>query len=439
MLQRGVSRAARADEVDRAGRARREARARVGTLSGGQRRRLDLALGIAGDPELVFLDEPTTGFDPSARRRSWELVQSLAALGKTILLTTHYMDEAQNLADRVAVIAAGKIVAEGTPETLGGRDRRRAVRFRLPDGSRSVRAAAAGRDRSNVRTARSASDDGADADARAAPHLGGRAGHRAGGPDRHSALPRGRLPGADRRRHTMRRRSDLALARLWFAARVRLILRSPRGPFFTFVFPLILLVVFNGLNNSTVTVAGGTVDFAQFFTPAIGVFAVATGKLHGRDLRPRDAPRAGDSQARSWDAAADARLPRLLAGRDAPQQHRVGGAHVPGRGAGVRRAHLPAAAAGGAHHARARRGLAQRDRPRRRIIRQEDRNRAHRSQPDALSAAVRLGHLLPAGGRPELGTDGRARLPAQPSRPRHSKPASARIRRAAALRLGTWQ
>ena len=107
--------------------------ARVGTLSGGQRRRLDLALGIAGDPELVFLDEPTTGFDPSARRRSWELVQSLRSLGKTILLTTHYMDEAQNLADRVAVIAAGKIVAEGTPETLAGRDHDAAlVRFRMP-------------------------------------------------------------------------------------------------------------------------------------------------------------------------------------------------------------------------------------------------------------------------------------------------------------------
>ena len=107
--------------------------ARIGTLSGGQRRRLDLALGIAGDPELIFLDEPTTGFDPSARRHSWELIESLRSLGKTILLTTHYMDEAQNLADRVAVIAGGKIVAEGTPETLAGRDHDAAlVRFRMP-------------------------------------------------------------------------------------------------------------------------------------------------------------------------------------------------------------------------------------------------------------------------------------------------------------------
>lgn len=95
--------------------------ARVKTLSGGQRRRLELALGIVGDPELIFLDEPTTGFDPSARRQAWSIVENLTSLGKTVLLTTHYMDEAQFLADRVAVIAKGLIVAEGTPESLGGR------------------------------------------------------------------------------------------------------------------------------------------------------------------------------------------------------------------------------------------------------------------------------------------------------------------------------
>jgi len=111
--------------------------ARVKTLSGGQQRRLDLALGIVGDPDLIFLDEPTTGFDPSARRRSWELVDSLRDLGKTILLTTHYMDEAQNLADRVAIMADGRIVAEGDPESLGGRDVAEAVvSFRLPNGAR---------------------------------------------------------------------------------------------------------------------------------------------------------------------------------------------------------------------------------------------------------------------------------------------------------------
>lgn len=109
-----------------------KADARIKTLSGGQKRRLEVALGIVGDPDLIFLDEPTTGFDPSARRQAWEVIDNLTTLGKTILLTTHYMDEAQNLADRVAVIDQGVIVAEGTPDTLGGRaDARTEVRFTL--------------------------------------------------------------------------------------------------------------------------------------------------------------------------------------------------------------------------------------------------------------------------------------------------------------------
>jgi ABC-2 type transport system ATP-binding protein len=114
---------------------REHADKRAGVLSGGQRRRLDLALGICGDPELVFLDEPTTGFDPAARRQSWELIESLRALGKTILLTTHYMDEAQHLADRVVVIAGGRIIAEGTPDSLGrGTADAALVSFRVPAG-----------------------------------------------------------------------------------------------------------------------------------------------------------------------------------------------------------------------------------------------------------------------------------------------------------------
>src|ERR1043165_6357995 len=105
---------------------------RVLKLSGGQQRRLDVAIALAGDPELLFLDEPTTGFDPSARRNAWEIVKNLASLGKTVFLTTHYMDEAQALARRVAVISAGVIVAEGPPSSLGGRDTATAVvRFRL--------------------------------------------------------------------------------------------------------------------------------------------------------------------------------------------------------------------------------------------------------------------------------------------------------------------
>jgi ABC-2 type transport system ATP-binding protein len=112
-----------------------KANARVKTLSGGQRRRLDLALGLVGDPDLLFLDEPTTGFDPSARRKAWELVENLRSLGKTILLTTHYMDEAQHLADRLAVIAKGSLVALGTPDELSEQFGDTAViGFRLPAG-----------------------------------------------------------------------------------------------------------------------------------------------------------------------------------------------------------------------------------------------------------------------------------------------------------------
>ncbi|MEX2275269.1 MAG: ABC transporter ATP-binding protein [Actinomycetota bacterium] len=108
---------------------------KVTKLSGGQKRRLDVAIALAGDPELLFLDEPTTGFDPSARRHAWEIIKNLATLGKTVFLTTHFMDEAQYLADRVAIIARGEIVAEGTPDTLGGRDTAKTrIRFRLPAG-----------------------------------------------------------------------------------------------------------------------------------------------------------------------------------------------------------------------------------------------------------------------------------------------------------------
>jgi ABC-2 type transport system ATP-binding protein len=114
--------------ADRAG-------ARCKNLSGGQRRRLDVALALVGDPELIFLDEPTTGFDPSARRAAWDLIDNLRSLGRTIFLTTHYMEEAEKLADRIAVIAHGQIVAGGTADSLGGRGGQPSlVRFRLPTG-----------------------------------------------------------------------------------------------------------------------------------------------------------------------------------------------------------------------------------------------------------------------------------------------------------------
>lgn len=109
---------------------------RIAGLSGGQRRRLDVALGIVGQPDLLFLDEPTTGFDPQARRTFWELIRSLAAQGTTIVLTTHYLDEAEQLADRVGVVAAGKLLAVDTPAHLGGRDAELAVVSWLEAGTR---------------------------------------------------------------------------------------------------------------------------------------------------------------------------------------------------------------------------------------------------------------------------------------------------------------
>jgi len=112
---------------------------RASRLSGGQQRRLDVGMALIGDPELLFLDEPTTGFDPSARRQAWETIAGLRDLGKTVLLTTHYMDEAQRLADRVAILAAGRIVAAGTPADLGDRENLpTTISYRLGDEEVSV-------------------------------------------------------------------------------------------------------------------------------------------------------------------------------------------------------------------------------------------------------------------------------------------------------------
>lgn len=112
----------------------KKADARAGRLSGGQKRRLDVAMALIGDPDLIFLDEPTTGFDPEARREAWASISSMRELGKTIVLTTHYMEEAQELADRVAVFAAGELVAQGTPAEIGGRDKLPTrISFTLPD------------------------------------------------------------------------------------------------------------------------------------------------------------------------------------------------------------------------------------------------------------------------------------------------------------------
>jgi ABC-2 type transport system ATP-binding protein len=121
------------DEVIRLVGLEDKARERVTKLSGGQKRRLDVAIALAGDPRLLFLDEPTTGFDPGARRNAWDVIKGLADLGKTILLTSHSMDEVQFLADRVMIIAAGKVVAEGTPQSLVSRQpAATSIRFQAP-------------------------------------------------------------------------------------------------------------------------------------------------------------------------------------------------------------------------------------------------------------------------------------------------------------------
>jgi ABC-2 type transport system ATP-binding protein len=134
---------------------------RAGSLSGGQLRRLDVGVALIGDPDLLFLDEPTTGFDPTARRQAWQVIRGLRELGKTVFLTTHYMDEAQNLADRVTIIAGGRIVASGRPDELGDREHQPAtISFRLPDGSAAAQlpAEVAGAARQDGRLTLSAAD-----------------------------------------------------------------------------------------------------------------------------------------------------------------------------------------------------------------------------------------------------------------------------------------
>jgi ABC-2 type transport system ATP-binding protein len=127
------------DEVVELAGLKEKADAYARTLSGGQLRRLDFALALVGDPELIFLDEPTTGFDPAARRAAWDVVRSLQELGKTILLTTHYLDEAQALCDRVAIVKEGRFVADGPPASLGAGSARYRVTWRDPDGAIETR------------------------------------------------------------------------------------------------------------------------------------------------------------------------------------------------------------------------------------------------------------------------------------------------------------
>ena len=279
---------------------------RAKDLSGGQRRRLDLALALVGDPELIFLDEPTTGFDPAARRQAWSTIRSLCELGKTVFLTTHYMDEAQYLADRVAVMRAGEIIALGRPDELGGRDVRPAeIRFTLPTAwslgdmpelpsmSRSIDG-----DRVLVQTTR------AGARSQPADRLGARARHRPGPFLGHPADARGHLS----RAHRLRRRAhridrsqfdhgggdrmstvrqsilgsdrqstlgrDLGLAGRQIRYEQRAYWRNRGRGIFTFAFPIMFLVIFASLDKGQHLSSRGGIPYDDFFVPGILAYGV---------------------------------------------------------------------------------------------------------------------------------------------------------------------
>ena len=263
-----------------------KANSRINKLSGGQQRRLDLAMGIIGNPDLLFLDEPTTGFDPNARRGAWDVIRGLREGGTTILLTTHYMDEAQALADHVAVIAAGEIVAAGTPDTIGGRQQAAVrIRFLPPAGTRLEQ----------LPTARPAKwRVGRDPD--------GRADDRAAQPDRLGARPRPgasrprggpthpgrRLPRADGgsgegRRAGVGARGDhegggsvnsAALIAHQVKYENKAYWRNPRAAVFTVAFPLMFLVIFASLQNTSKISFLPGVNYNQYFVPAIGTYGI---------------------------------------------------------------------------------------------------------------------------------------------------------------------
>ena len=243
-----------------------QAEMRAQKLSGGQRRRLEVAMALIGDPELLFLDEPTTGFDPAARREAWEVIEGLRAGGKTIFLTTHYLDEAQRLADRVAIVKDGAIVAEGPPAELAGRDRARAViAFSLPDGAGelpgglSAAPAAGPGGRLELRTERVVDD------LARAVRLGARPRHRPARTGGHPPEPRGRLP----------RAGAMSLVLHQYRYDQRQFWREPASVFFTAVLPLIFLVLFVAIfGNEDTDVGDHTVKGATYYLPAILALAL---------------------------------------------------------------------------------------------------------------------------------------------------------------------
>ena len=284
-----------AETLELVGLADRKA-ARCGRLSGGQRRRLDVALALIGDPELVFLDEPTTGFDPAARQSAWDVIAGLRDLGKTIFLTTHYMEEAERLADRIAVIAAGHIVAEGTAATLGGRDAGASiVSFTLPPGvsaaglPAAVAAAVTGgpgeRSKHASRARCRCSAPWPPGRRRAtltfptfrcsARRLRTSTCNSPGSPDERRQPRQGYAAGS--------RRQLLHLAAHQFRADLRCFFRNKGSVFFTLALPVLFLVIFGSVfQHQNVAVPGGRIDEPVYYVPAIiayGVIAAAFSNL----------------------------------------------------------------------------------------------------------------------------------------------------------------
>ena len=304
-----------------------KADARTKELSGGQRRRLDLALALVGDPELVFLDEPTTGFDPAARRTAWGVVRALKELGKTVLLTTHYLDEAQELADRVAIVKEGRIVAEGPPDQLG------------PGSSALPRLLP-------VRRQPGGAPDRRPHRAAPPPHARRDGARRAARrPRGHASHARGGLPRADRGGGL--RVSPMALAWEQFRFERKLFWRNPSAAFFNFLLPLLLLVLI-------ATAFASDDGRARGPDPRHRRDGRARHHIHGARLQPHAAARRGRPQADPRHADAGGRLPGRL--------HRLGHAQrdPPGDPGGHdrqpalrRRLAAGPAAARGVHGARA--------------------------------------------------------------------------------------
>ena len=238
--------------------------AQVKALSGGQKRRLDLGIALVGDPELVFLDEPTTGFDPSARRNAWDLVRSLRGLGKTVLLTTHYLDEAQQLADRVAVLRAGEIIRMGPPSELTAATTKVEIRYRSDGELVTVQTEEPTRVLYDLTSAR------------------GRRGPRARGPRGAPRDARGRLPRADgRERHARCRRRRGTRVRLFWhqlKAEQRIFWRNRESAVFIFIFPPMLFLLLGAVYDDTITLHGAEYPAAEVLLAGmIGYGAANTG------------------------------------------------------------------------------------------------------------------------------------------------------------------